>query len=182
MALVVEDGTGKTTAESYISVTDADTYISDFMRDDASWTALATIAKEGYLREAAQALDLIFANRWVGSRASEAQALAFPRIGIRDGDGYVIASTTVPIALKGATVEMAWRSLSVGGIDTTTGDSTLLIPDSVAGSNIASESVKAGSVSTTTTYSGGKTSNKRFKKVEMMLAGLIKARGAIERA
>ena len=47
MSLIVEDGTGKSTSESYISVADASTYFA--ARAVTSWAALATDA----LREAA---------------------------------------------------------------------------------------------------------------------------------
>ena len=50
MSLVVEDGTGKADAESYISVADADTYHSN--RGNTDWAALTTTEKEQLLRGA----------------------------------------------------------------------------------------------------------------------------------
>ena len=182
MAITVENGTGLTNSDSYISVADADSYIALYMRNSSTWTDLSTANKELYLKEATQALDVLYARRWVGTRLKELQALAFPREGAYDQDGFSIDATTVPTRVKNATVEMAWRTLNVGGVDTTTGDSTSLIPDRVAGGNIAEEDVQAGSVRSKTTYVGGKTSTKYFKKVELLLTGYVKPRGAIERA
>ena len=48
MTLVIEDGTGKSNAESYISVADADTYHSN--RGNTDWAALTTAEKERLLR------------------------------------------------------------------------------------------------------------------------------------
>ena len=42
MALVVEDGTGLDTAESFISVADADTYHTEWNADPTAWTGATT--------------------------------------------------------------------------------------------------------------------------------------------
>ena len=74
MALVVEDGTGLSTAESYISVADADTYHSD--RGNALWTGTDAV-KEEALRQATEYLDATY--DWKGSISLTTQALNWPR-------------------------------------------------------------------------------------------------------
>jgi len=182
MAITVENGSGLTDSDSYVSVADADAYIGTYMRNSSDWSGSSTAAREGYLKEATQILDVLYARRWAGTRLKELQALAFPREGAYDHDGYTFDATIVPLKVKHATVELAWRALQVGGEDTTTGDSTKLVPDTAVGGNISSEEVAAGSVRSKTTYVGGKTGTKYYKKVEMLLTGYVRPRGAIERA
>jgi hypothetical protein len=181
MALTVEDGTGLTTADSYLSEADADTYMTAFMRDDAAWSGATSAAKEQALREATQLLDALYGRRWVGVRYSSDQSLHWPRSGGVDFDGFAIAATSVPTKVQNATCEMAWRAITVGGVDTSTGDSTKLAADKSAGGNIASEMVKAGSVATETSYLGGKSAVKEYRKIELMLAGYLKPAGVVTR-
>ena len=66
MSLIVEDGTGKSNAESYISVADADTYHSN--RDNTDWAALTTAEKERLLRIATDYMVAVYRLRWDGYR------------------------------------------------------------------------------------------------------------------
>lgn len=105
MDLIVEDGTGKPDAESYISVSDADVYFSN--RGNAVWAALAAPAKESALR---QATDFMFAAyRWAGSRTTAAQALDWPRAGAVLND-LLVPSDVVPEVVRRACAELALRA------------------------------------------------------------------------
>ena len=118
----------------------------------------------------------------MGYRKDKSQGLDWPRSAGYDTDGYAVDGSSIPVAVKRATVEFAWKHLNDDGPSTTTGDSTGVIADVAAGKNIASESVAAGSVKTATTYSGAKSYAKFFRKVELILQNLIVPRGAIDRA
>lgn len=111
---VVEDGTGKTDANSYISVADADQY-NENHQADTDWSGATQAEKEKALRLATQYLDAEYGNDWIGVRANEDQALDFPRADMIDRDGVDIDSDSVPQAIKDATVEAA--ILSNGGTD-----------------------------------------------------------------
>ena len=78
MAFVVEDGTGLTNSNSYISVADADTYFSD--RNNTVWAALSTTQKEAYLIQATQYIDAVYSDRFSNIKLKSTQALEFPRI------------------------------------------------------------------------------------------------------
>lgn len=78
MTLIVEDGTGKSTAESYISVADADTYHSN--RGNTDWAALTTAEKERLLRIATDYMVAVYRLRWDGYRYVNTQSLDWPRI------------------------------------------------------------------------------------------------------
>lgn len=122
MSLIVEDGTGKASAESYISVVDATAYHA--ARGNAAWGALASDnIREQLLRKATDAMVQMFRGRWAGMRVSMSQALDWPRYNVpmKDGPGslgysYGLAayypSNTVPVPVANACAEMALRAIS----------------------------------------------------------------------
>lgn len=106
MALVVETGAGLSNAESYLSVTDADTYHTN--RGNSAWTGSSTV-KESALRKATQYLDVTY--NWKGDIKSTTQALNWPRDNVIDSNGRTF-DDTVPQKIKDATAELALASLS----------------------------------------------------------------------
>lgn len=102
MALIVEDGTGLSTAESYISVADADTYIAAYRGANTTWDAATDTAKEVAARQATKYLD--GTSSWKGMKEFSTQALAWPRIYAYDETG--IAYDGIPVALEQATAEV----------------------------------------------------------------------------
>ena len=108
MALEVEDGTGKATAESFISVTDASAYHT--ARGNAAWAALASdTVREQCLRKATDYMEQVYRSRWQGCRVSETQALSWPRYDV-EVEGHAIDSDVVPDAVKRACAELALRA------------------------------------------------------------------------
>lgn len=110
MALVVEDGTGLSTAEAFAAVATADTYFATtHVESSAVWSAATTTQKEGVLRYASTYLSNSY--RWPGTIAVETQALAWPRDGARDNEGRDLEDTVPSLVVK-ATVELARFMLS----------------------------------------------------------------------
>lgn len=107
MALIVENGTGSATSESYCSVTDADTYHAN--RGNDAWAALSTPLKEQSLRKATDYLEQVYSQAWQGLRIGSVQALSFPRHSVFVNN-YVIASDVIPKALINATAELALKA------------------------------------------------------------------------
>jgi len=105
MSVVVEDGTGLETANSYISLTDADTYHSD--RGNATWAAATEAVRNAALINATQWLDGKYRGRWAGFRGSADQALDWPRYAAYDIDGYYLDSDAVPARIPYAAAEAA---------------------------------------------------------------------------
>ena len=100
--MVVEDGTGLTDANSYVSVVFADDYFT--ARGVSEWAALGTDEKkEQFLIKATDYIDSIF--EWNGKREFEHQALRFPRVGLRDYEGAEIKG--IPTCLKQAVCDAA---------------------------------------------------------------------------
>jgi len=172
MALIVEDGTGKSDAESYLSEADADTYHTAHGNPTA-WSGATSAAKEEALRMGTQYLDVVYGQRWLGSRSNTDQALAWPRSDVVDYDGLLIASNTIPQDLKDATAEAAIRHIS---------ETNGLLPDVSEPGDIASETDKVGPISTSRTYVGGRSQLKQFSLIDGLIAGLVAGAGRIIRS
>jgi hypothetical protein len=117
MALVTEDGTGQSTAESYISVAASDTYHSN--RGNATWATLTTAQKEEALRRATDYMTATYRLRWKGVRMTATQALDWPRgyvytqpflNGATTDFPYLVADDIVPIEVARANAEFALRA------------------------------------------------------------------------
>jgi hypothetical protein len=106
MALIVEDGTAKQDAESYASVSFANTYFTAL--NNASWTGADTV-KEAALRKATSYIDSNY--DFAGYKRTKEQALQWPRSWV-EVDGYAIESDLVPLAVQRATAELALKSLT----------------------------------------------------------------------
>lgn len=106
MTLTVEDGTGITDAESYVSVAETDTYFTNL--SNANWTGTDAV-KEAALRKATEFLDATYT--WKGTIYSKEQSLGWPRTGVYDQEGRDLKES-VPLSLKRATFELALASLS----------------------------------------------------------------------
>lgn len=130
MALIVEDGTGLSDAESYLSVNQASAYHR--LRGNAAWEELDFEVQEQALRQASAYIDSV--KRYKASRLRPAQALEFPRTGLFDWSGYEVQG--VPKRVKDACAELALRAAS-----------TSLFTDLARGGKVISESV--GPISTT---------------------------------
>lgn len=115
MTLVVEDGSGKSNAESYISVADADTYHSN--RGNTDWAALTTTKKEQLLRGATDYMVAVYRLRWDGYRYVNTQALDWPRIYVPVRDICSVNAypeyvdfDVVPTQVKNACAELALKA------------------------------------------------------------------------
>jgi hypothetical protein len=129
MALIVEDGTGRDDAESYVSVVDLKAYAD---ARGLGYGSATDTALEQKLREATTYIDARY--RYKGSRTSPEQSLEFPRASLVDWSGLTV--TGVPRRVKHAACELALKALVEP-----------LYADLDRGGKVVSESV--GSLSTT---------------------------------
>jgi hypothetical protein len=162
MALVVEDGTGRTDAESYASVAEADTYCVSMGL--TTWAATLTADKEVALRKATQYIDGRY--RFVGLRYSQAQALEWPRQNAIDRDGYFVNADVVPTALKHTTAELAVRALT-----------ETLDPDRLNMGESQGDRVKVGPIEVSN-ISSVSNAYKTYNLVDKLLAKLVRMRGS----
>lgn len=106
---VVEDGTIVDDASSYISMDDADDYLS-VKPNSTAWADVEESTRESYLMWATRLLDQ--RAFFVGSKTDEDSALRWPRQGVIDRDGLLLASDEIPKGIKDATVEIAYHLFS----------------------------------------------------------------------
>lgn len=104
--MIVEDGTGKIDADSYVTVEFADDYFS--ARGVSEWADLKTEKKEQALIKATEFVDNIY--QWYGKKEFEHQSLRFPRVDIRDYEGAEIRG--IPLCLKQAICDASLISTS----------------------------------------------------------------------
>lgn len=116
MTLIVEDGTGTLAAESYASVTYADTYHNN--RGNIDWETLETFQKEAALRKATDYLVQVYRQKWKGYKVLTTQYLDWPRKLVYLNSETVDSSTTaldytvIPREIKNACVELALKSIT----------------------------------------------------------------------
>lgn len=104
MSLIVEDGTGRSDAESYASVEFADSYHAK--RGNAAWQALTYERKEQCLVKATDYMVNVFRGNWQGIKVKAAQALDWPRADVEIEQGW-LPSDFVPPEVQAACVELA---------------------------------------------------------------------------
>lgn len=184
MSLIVEDGTGLSGAESYVSVADCVTYATNH---GLTFPGTDATASEAALRRATAAIDNRYRLRFTGYRTHRrAQALEWPRTGAyyytpQAGDmpfgqlggygygygyGYglyeydQITSSQIPVEIVHATCEAAVREFANPGC---------LAPDLKRGNAI--QSLKAGSVSIQ--YQGNAPTQTVYHAIHQALSALI---------
>ena len=169
MSLVVEDGSGKTDADSYLSVADADTYHTNHS-GSTDWSGADTAVKEKALRLATQYLDVRYNGLWKGYRSNVGQALDWPRAYVDDSDGFYYDSDEMPPRIKDATAELALKVIE--------GDT--LLADIKKPGAIKRKRVKAAVVETETEYVGGYNQVKKYPLIDGLIRPLIEV-GVLER-
>jgi len=112
-ALIVEDGTAKPDADSYISAADAAAYHISRGNENA-WDAIED--PDAALRKATDYMVQTYRARWKGYRKDGAQALDFPRTwlylepfvhGVVGTYPFLVSDTIVPEEVKRACAEYA---------------------------------------------------------------------------
>ena len=108
-AFVVEDGSGLSNANSFVTVAEADDFWE--LRNNATWEALSDEAKQAAVIRATEYLCQ-FDSMYPGYRRTIGQSLSWPRIGACYVDGEWIPDGTVPPEIKKACFELAYKASS----------------------------------------------------------------------
>jgi hypothetical protein len=137
MAVTINATAGDASANSYITLAEADTFVEAMVlgTDANKWGSGNTDSRNRALTAAAQRLDR---ERFLGARATDTQALQWPRTGVRKPDTYVntyatgfpfrisddyFTDTEVPDQVKRAQIELAvylhsnTDGISLGGLE-----------------------------------------------------------------
>ena len=88
MAITITATAGSATANSYLSLTDAQAIIDGLIEDDdvTAWSSATTDQKNRALYTATVRIDR---ERFLGARSTDTQALQWPRTGVRKPDTYI---------------------------------------------------------------------------------------------
>lgn len=122
---IVEDGTGKIDAISFVSIDYARTYHAQ--RNNTAWGQLGVGVMKAALVKATDYIGQVYRSNWKGSRVNSVQALDWPRSFVKRDDfdyhglnGYTqigsefyFASNEVPEEVKKACCELALKAASV---------------------------------------------------------------------
>lgn len=160
MTLIVEDGTGLSTANSYATVAEADAYHQSRLHT-STWDAAYSTDKEAALIWASRLLDEH--TNWCGTPATSTQALCWPRSSTYSKIGVLLSSTAIPADVKNATSELARRLLASDR------------PQSSEEGTVTSKSVGPLSIS----YAGSRSSAAVPDSVSWMVRHLIAPRMAM---
>ncbi len=171
MALIVEDGSGKSDAEAYVSVADADTYHAN-RSGNSTWAAAADDVKERALRLATQWLDTTYKELWAGVRWSDSQLLDWPRICVTV-DSLARSSDEIPTQLTEASAELAFKIVV---------DGDTLFNDVAKDGDVHSTSVRVGPITKSVTYLGGSVGVKSYRLIEALIKPLLDISNQLERA
>ena len=110
MALIVEDGTGLPDADSYVAVSEFETYAENYNIDISSYSDESI---EAAARKATQYIDRTYEGRWPGTKVNgRDQALSWPRENAYDQTGELIADDEVPDEVIEATLECWAKELT----------------------------------------------------------------------
>jgi len=106
MTIAINATPGDAAANSYVTLLEANTYLEAHLQA-SNWSALDDEKKKASLVSATREIDTMQFN---GRRASQAQSLVWPRLGLYDYDSYQI--TGIPTRLKSAVFELAIWNLT----------------------------------------------------------------------
>jgi len=137
MAVTINATAGDASANSYITLAEANAYVEAMISstDVSKWTTGTDDTRNRSLTAATQRLDR---ERFLGARATDTQALQWPRTGVRKPDTYVntyatgfpfrisedyFTDTEIPSQIKRAQIELAVYlknnvdGISLGGLE-----------------------------------------------------------------
>lgn len=152
--MIVESGENLTNADSYVSVEFADNYFN--ARAITEWAELTEEEKEVALIKGTDFIDTSF--DWNGRKATKEQSLNFPRINLRDSNGYEVEG--IPLNLM--------KAVCVASLNISKGEDMFSVQD--ANGAIVSESV--GSISTTYDVSKKEKNVTLYDEINLLLRGL----------
>lgn len=154
MALVVEDGTGLETAQTYATVTQ--------LKSFAAARGLSVPSAQGDCEVLlVKAADAMRGLAYKGERVSKAQAMDFPRSGVCI-DGFSYASTEIPIEVVHGQCALAIEA-----------QTTDLLPTAAASAYGPVIQETVGPVSTTYAESGVSRSTPLVQKARIFLAKVL---------
>ena len=157
---IVEDGTGLSTANSLMSVADADQILENY-DDPSSWSSATDAVKENSLRQATRYLNYDYI--WEGYKTVSDQALQWPRVQTYDEDGLLIASDEIPQRVLEACSHLALQHV----------DGDTLIDDQQNESQVKKTKDVVGPLTEEIEYVHGESPDKTYTVVDLLVAPFV---------
>lgn len=157
MLFIVEDGSGLTNANSYVSVSDFRAY---WESRGVDYSTAPTNELQASLVKATQYLDTNF--RWIGKKQTQEQALQWPRWYAYSPDGYVYSGIPKELAhavCEAANVEQAGTSLFASTED-----------------GISEKTENVGPIQTTYKYERSMTGRVVYQAIQVYIKDLVQTR------
>lgn len=162
--LIVEDGTGVSGSNSYISVDDADTY--HLLYNNVDWVG-EDVDKENALILATRSIDLLYGPRYLSEKHINAVgSLLFPRMSFMDWNGQLIEGE-IPSYLRDAVCEVALMSILGQNILPTKNTDGLIKNNKIKIGEIEIQNEYQGSKELVETYSS-------FNTIDLLLYPILK--------
>lgn len=98
---------GSAVSDSYVTMAEADAHHAARLHN-AAWTSATEANKEAALKWAARIMNDL---EWLGRKSDDKQALAWPRAGVVNWDGYLLDTDFIPTKIKTAQIEYAFLLL-----------------------------------------------------------------------
>lgn len=155
MALIIEDGSGYSNAQSYVSTSDLIAYSTLYGLTTPSNPEVAIMHAMRYLEGA-------FFDRWVGYKKTEEQALSWPRAYAARRDGWAVSESEIPKDVKDAVCVLAIKY----------GTSSDLLPDMTAANRTKKEQIGPIMVQ----YADNALAYTVYRDVEFILTSLLTPR------
>ncbi len=127
MPVSIVETVGSASANSFVSLAEAASYMEGRLNSDA-WDDATTDGQNRSLVEATR--EISSQNGWVGNRVDDTQSLSWPRNYAPDPDsstGWYYESTEIPQRVKDATMELAFQFLKSGTTDVASLDTNLFV-------------------------------------------------------
>lgn len=155
MALIVEDGSGLSNAQTYVSAADVASYAATYGLTPPAFPNTAIMKAMRYL-------EGMFYDRWVGYKKTEEQSLSWPRANATKRDGWSISESSIPREVKDAVCALAIRS----------SDGEDLTPDVTNANKVKKEQIGPIMVE----YATGAPSYTIYKDIEFILTSITTQR------
>lgn len=168
MAVTIVATAGSATANSYVTLAQADSYMESRL-NASSWDDATEDNQNRALVEATRELDVLM---YGGRKATDTQALQWPRDNAVDPDSpnaWLFENTEIPQRLKDAQCELAFQFIKAGTTDVAALDAT---------TNIASKSVDVLSTEYVAPHARAK-GLKRYPRVWNLIAPLVESSGVM---
>lgn len=167
MSIIVEDGTGLATAESFCTLQ----FVKDYhLALGFTWVATDQDT-EAAMRRAVAYMVGKWAGRWVGCQKTQEQALPWPRVWAYSIEEFLLDDDNVPIEAQQCEAELTRWALVED-----------LMPDQTNPGTLESKSVKVGPVEKSTTWIGGQSTEKKYAKAFALARQITNETGRVYRA